>query len=81
MKLEFSLWNFEKKIQIPNFMKIHPMGAELFYVDDGRTDMAKLTVACRSFAKASKNRSTGVAVDERVQRPSTSNDENTHDSE
>ena len=37
-------------------MKIHPIGAELFYVD-GRTDtdMMKLIVAFRNFAKASKN--------------------------
>jgi hypothetical protein len=39
-------------------MKIRPVGAELFHEDtrtDGRTDMAKLIVAFRSFAKAPKN--------------------------
>ena len=42
-------------------MKIRPVGAELFHADewtdrqrqtDRQTDMAKLTVACRSFAYA-----------------------------
>ena len=35
------------------------LGAELFYAEirtDGRTDMTKVTVAFRSFAKASKNK-------------------------
>jgi len=36
------------------FMKIHPMGAELFHADR-RTDITKLIVACRSFANAFKN--------------------------
>jgi hypothetical protein len=36
MKLELSGQIFDKS-QISNFMKIHPMGAELFQVD-GRTD-------------------------------------------
>ena len=35
-------------------MKTHPVGAELLLAD-GRTDMTKLTVACRNFGKASKN--------------------------
>ena len=34
-------------------MKILPVGAELFRAD-GRTDMTKLRVAFRNFAKASK---------------------------
>jgi hypothetical protein len=38
---------------IPNFMKIHQLGAELFLAE-GRTDI-KLIVAFRSFAKAPKN--------------------------
>jgi len=34
MKLEFSLQIFEKKNpQISNFMKIRPVGAELFHAD------------------------------------------------
>jgi hypothetical protein len=35
-------------------MKIPPVGAELFHAD-GQTDMTKLKVAFRSFAKAPKN--------------------------
>jgi len=34
---------------MPNFMKIHPSGAELFHAD-GLTDMMKLTVAFHNFA-------------------------------
>ena len=33
---------------------MRPVGAELFHAD-GRTDMTKLIVAFRSFAKAPKN--------------------------
>jgi hypothetical protein len=34
IKFEFSRWIFEKKnIQLLNFMKIHPVGAELFHAD------------------------------------------------
>ena len=40
--------NFSKNTRISNFMKIRPMGAELFHVD-GQTNM-KLTVAFRNFA-------------------------------
>ena len=39
---------FSKNTQIPNFMKIHPMAAELFLAD-GRTDKEKLIVAFRNF--------------------------------
>ena len=35
-------------------MKFRPVGAELFHAD-GRTDMTKLTVAFRNFAKGPKN--------------------------
>jgi hypothetical protein len=38
-------------------MTIRPVGAELFHMDgetDGRTDMRKLLVAFRSFAKGPK---------------------------
>jgi hypothetical protein len=45
---------FSKNSQISNFMKIRPVGTELFHADwrtDGQTDM-KLTVAFRKFAKA-----------------------------
>jgi hypothetical protein len=42
--------------RIPNFMKIHPVGAKLFHADRRawRTDMTKLTVAFRNFANAAK---------------------------
>jgi hypothetical protein len=35
-------------------MKIRPVGAEVFHAD-GQTDMTKLVVAFRDFAKAPKN--------------------------
>jgi hypothetical protein len=40
-------------------MKIRPVGAELFHADgrtNERTDIKKLTVACRDFASVPKNR-------------------------
>ena len=37
MKLEFSVSIFSKNAQISNFMKIQPVGAELFDAD-GQTD-------------------------------------------
>jgi hypothetical protein len=49
---------FSKNIQIPNFMKILPLGAELFYADerlDRRRDMTQLIVVLRDFAKEPKN--------------------------
>jgi len=42
---------------ISNFMKIRPVGTELFLVDrqmDGRTDMMELIVASLSFVNAPK---------------------------
>jgi hypothetical protein len=47
VNLEFS--------QISDYMEIRSVGAELIR-EDGRTDMAKLTVALRSFASAPKKR-------------------------
>ena len=44
----------DKDNQIPNFIKIRPVVAELFHTD-GRTDMMKLTVGFRNFANAPKN--------------------------
>jgi hypothetical protein len=38
-----------------NFMKIRPVGTDLFH-SDGRTDMTKLTVDFHNFANALKNR-------------------------
>ena len=49
---------FSKNNSISNFIKIRPMGAELFYVDgrrDRQTDMAEITVNFRDFAKELKN--------------------------
>ena len=52
MELEI-LDSFSKNTQIWNFMKIRPMGAELFHAD-GRTDMTKLTAAFSNFANSLK---------------------------
>jgi hypothetical protein len=49
MKLEFSRQIF-KNTQISNFMKVPPVGAELFHADR-QTDMMKLLVAFRNIAK------------------------------
>jgi hypothetical protein len=38
MKLHFSGQFFEKIPQIPNFIKIRPVGAELFHLSDGRME-------------------------------------------
>ena len=48
---------FSKNVQIRNFMKIRPVGAELFHADrivGQRTHMTKLIVAFRNFAKSPK---------------------------
>ena len=51
-------WNFfdrfSKNHQKSNFIKIRPVGVELFYAD-GRTDMKKLIVAFRNLGNAPKN--------------------------
>jgi len=51
---------FSKKPQLLNFMKIRPVGADLFCAEgwtNGRTvrDMTKLIFAFRNFANALKN--------------------------
>jgi hypothetical protein len=54
MKLEFSGQIFEKT-QIYIFIKILPVGTELFHAEgrsDRQTDMTKLIVAFRNFANA-----------------------------
>jgi hypothetical protein len=48
------LTDVRKNTQISNFTKIRPVGVEFFHAD-GQTDMTKLTVALRNFAKALKN--------------------------
>ena len=59
MKLAFSRqFFFSKDTEIPNFMKIRPVGAELFHADgrtDGQTDITKPIVPFRNSAKALKN--------------------------
>ena len=51
----------KKNAQIWNFMKIRPVGAELFHAD-GRTDMTRLTVAFLNFANASKSELLGCGI-------------------
>ena len=63
MLLRFQ-WNlkfvdsFSKNTQMLNFMKIRPVGAELFHVErtDWRIDMTKLIITFRNFVKAAKKR-------------------------
>jgi hypothetical protein len=55
-ELEFSRQIFEKA-KISNFIKIRPVGAELFHADrqtDRQTGMTKLIVTFRNFANALK---------------------------
>jgi len=47
------LTDFRKHFQISNFMKIRPVGAELFH-EEGQTDMTKLIVTFSSSANAPK---------------------------
>jgi hypothetical protein len=57
MEREFSRHVLEKS-QISSFIKIRPVGVELFHADrltDGRTDMRKLEVAVCNLATAPKN--------------------------
>jgi len=49
---------FSKNTLIPNYLKILPVGDELFHEEsrtDGRTDMTKLIVAFRIFTNAPTN--------------------------
>ena len=48
LKLNFRN-RFSKNTQVSNFIKIRPVGADLFHTD-GQTDMTKLPVAFRNFA-------------------------------
>jgi hypothetical protein len=56
MKLQFLSRDFrkKKKDKISNFIKIIPLGAELFN-EDGRRDMTKLIFAFRTFSKVPQN--------------------------
>jgi hypothetical protein len=54
LKTTWIFWTvFRNKTQISNFIKIRPVGKQLFH-GDRRTDMTKLTVAFRNFANSSK---------------------------
>jgi hypothetical protein len=47
-----------KNTQVPNFMKMHPVGAELLHADgwiDAQTDMTKVIIAFCNFVSAPKN--------------------------
>jgi hypothetical protein len=58
MKLEFSQQIFQKNIQMPNLEKIRPVAVELVHahlLTDRQTDITKLIVAFRNFAKGPKN--------------------------
>jgi hypothetical protein len=43
--------NVSKNTQISNFIKIRPVGAEMFHAD-GQTDMPQVIIAFRKFANA-----------------------------
>jgi hypothetical protein len=45
----------KKKAQILSFIKIRPVGAELFHASEGQTNMTKLIVAFCNFANAPKS--------------------------
>ena len=49
MEFEFSLFK-KKNPQVLNFMKIRPVGTDLFH-EERQTHMAKVTVAFRNVAK------------------------------
>jgi hypothetical protein len=42
---------FSKNSQVLNFIKLHPVGSELFHAD-GETDSLKVTVGFRIFANS-----------------------------
>ena len=60
-------WSFsicfrgKKNLQLSNFTKMHPVGAELFHADE-RRDMTKLTVACRNFVNTLKHQIIWIKV-------------------
>jgi len=57
------LYIFWKNTQTSNFIKIRPVGTELFHADreteestDGQVEMTKVTIAFRNSANAPENR-------------------------
>ena len=50
-KTLFFFIDFRKKVPVSDFMKIRPVGAELFHAD-GQTDKTKLIVVFRNTANA-----------------------------
>ena len=54
MKFSFFSTDFRKTAPISDFMKIRPVGAELFHAD-GQTDMTRLIISSHNFANAPKN--------------------------
>jgi hypothetical protein len=62
MKLEFSRQIFEKNSQISNYMKIRPLGAELFHAGR-RTAITKLRISFRNLANAPKMHLTSDSAD------------------
>jgi len=65
MKGEFSGQIFEKNIQISNFIKVGPVGSELFHADSGQAgiqtdrpaDLTTLIVTFRNFVNGLKTSS------------------------
>jgi hypothetical protein len=50
---------FSKNTQISNFIKLRPVGVELFQADGetgGKTDMTKLIIAFHNFTNVLRNR-------------------------
>jgi hypothetical protein len=59
MKLEFPDKFYKKNAQTSSYIKIRPVGAELFHAD-GQTDMTKLTVAFHNSANRLEKKEQGV---------------------
>ena len=50
-KTSIYVFFFRKGNKVPNFMKMRPVGTELFHAD-GQTDLTGVRVASRNFANA-----------------------------
>jgi len=57
---------FSKNAGMSYYVKISPLGADLFMRWDGRTDMTKLTVAFRKIAKAADESRISVTYRSRI---------------